>query len=172
MNGAALGPKTMKLIDLVKEVLPIFVTHKGGGDDKIIDELKQQGVASDLAIALIEFVPLAFTRNILEGEGPVFANCYARVSETGGRTEEKPLAASPVYRAALACARQTPGGDAYLAVAGRSAEFKAVNELVCGGSMLEDLRLTPPLFMHPHEADCSAYEERAEGSRKWWRFWK
>jgi hypothetical protein len=60
------------------------------------------------------------------------------------------------------------GRDDKFRVAGRSAEFRAGNELLNKGSKLGDIGFTPSVFMWPEEGPGS---EPPVPKKPWWRVW-
>ena len=120
----------------------------------IYKALLADGLQPPLAARLIEFVPLAYGRVLLTKTGARFSDSFQRKLPTGV-LQEHLLSSEPVWSAALEFARSesqrhTSAQD-FLAVAGRSAEFQAANELLNRGSKLENLVFTPYLLLWPED---------------------
>jgi hypothetical protein len=118
-------------------------------DAEIVRALVAQGADAALAEKLVDFVPIAFGRPVLERLG-------VRASEEGvlvvGGVERRfRLMADPVFADAVALAREayTRGsmpGDVFRAVVMRGAELRAVNEALTAGAKAQDLSLSAPCF--------------------------
>jgi hypothetical protein len=118
-------------------------------DEEIVDALVSLGAEKRHAIALVDFLPIAFGR-------PVLAKLGVRVSETGEihegeATRTLRLLDDPVFADAAALANAayehgTMPADVFRALALRGAELGAVNQALSKGSKAEDLLLSPPMF--------------------------
>ena len=97
---------------------------------------------------------MAYARVLLENSGVRFPNCYERRLQDG-MLDKRPLSSEPVWNAALEFASVEAASGVskqdFMAVAMRSAEFQAANELLNGGSKLSDIRFTPCLLLWPEE---------------------
>jgi hypothetical protein len=56
--------------------------------------------------------------------------------------------------------------DVFLAVAGRSPEFRAVNQALHAGSRAEDLECSPPVLVWSEEVTGAGAPPKS-----WWQFW-
>jgi hypothetical protein len=101
-------------------------------DDEVWERLTGAGVEPWLAERLLIFLPMAFTRRLLQDVA--FSDV---VMTPGGRVS---LSAEPVFVAALARAHQA-GREEIERIALRSAEFNAINSALNDGSQLSDLVL-------------------------------
>ncbi len=123
--------------------------------------------------SLVELVPMAYCRVLLADMGTRFPETFQRYRGDGTTTPARPLASEPVWVAAMDFAkREIESGlsrNDKLRVAGRSAEFRAANELLYKGSKLEDLGFTPPVFMWPEEGPDS---DPPVPRKPWWRVWR
>jgi hypothetical protein len=121
-------------------------------DKEIYQALLAEGVERQLAAGLVEFLPIAYCRLILADSGLRFSTTFRRVL-SDGTIREQPFSSEPVWNAAVAFARAEVERGAtpkdLLAVAGRSAEFDAANQLLHSGSKLKDIALTVPLLTWP-----------------------
>jgi len=86
---------------------------------------------------------------MLRSSGIQFSETYFLRSELRVE-EEKYFSDESFFQEAVAVAKSKSGlssGDFFLAVAGKSAEFRAVNNALNAGSCLEHLVLTPPVIV-------------------------
>ena len=101
-------------------------------DDEVWERLTAGGVEPWLAERLLIFMPMAYTRRLLQNV--TFPDAIAA---PGGRVI---LQNEPVFVAALARA-QVAGRDEVMRIATRSSEFNAINNALNGGATLEHLQL-------------------------------
>ena len=138
--------------------------------------LGKAGIPAQLAAEIVEFLPVAFARALLDGMGIQFGDHYVRQTAQGRVIGQKLLADEPVYREGLAIAGEVSarGEEAFLAVAGRSPEYRAISRAMNAGSAAEDLRCAPLVVLANHE-DPRHFDDTSGGSqpraRAWWRFW-
>src|SRR5262252_9393415 len=115
--------------------------------------LVAQGVDRPTAARLVEFLPMVYCRLLLTGIGLQFPETYRRALPDGTTTPPTRLSRDPLWNELMSFARSeiTGGveGQQLLAIAGRSAEFDAVNQLLNRGSKPADLRLTETVLMWP-----------------------
>jgi hypothetical protein len=166
----------MTVRDAILLAPPVFAAHARGGLRAIRLGLEAAGVPPRLAIEVVEFLPLALARALLDGMGVHFEDYYARQTSGGRVIGQKLLADEPVFREGLAAADEMSGdGAAYLAVAGRSAEYQAINRAMNAGARPEDLRCAPPVVFADHD-DERRFDDTSGGvqprAHAWWRLWK
>jgi hypothetical protein len=116
--------------------------------------------------AVLELVPLAFGRVLLDGMGIVFSDEYVRIDENGTERLRRKLGDEPLFREALELAPEvmaTSGQDVFTAVAIRSSELQAVNNALNAGADPSGLMMSAPVMVW--------VEERAEKKRPWWKVW-
>src|SRR5262249_34402512 len=99
-----------------------------------------------------------YCRVVLADSGVGFSDMFHR-KLPDGTFQEQALSAEPLWNAATAFARaEIESGVArkgLLALAARSAEFNAANQLLQQCSKLKDIRFTPVLFPWPEDGpDC------------------
>jgi hypothetical protein len=119
---------------------------------------------------LVEFVPLAFGRSLMDGMGIAFDDEYVRIDAEGHERLRRKLLDEPIYRQALRIAPQvlaTEGQEAFLSIAGRSAEFQAVNEALHAGSNPEDLQASAPVMQWSDERHAAPPPD----TKPWWKVW-
>ncbi len=138
--------------EIISKAVTILRALRSAEDDVLYRALVQAGIERQVAARLIEFLPMAYCRLILAASGARFPNVFRRVL-ADGTSEERPLSSEPVWNAAVAFAegeseRGVPAED-LLAVAARSAEFHAANQLLQGGAKLENLAFEPTVLESP-----------------------
>ena len=166
----------MTVREAIMLAMPVFSGHARGGRSVIRDELEKAGIPRKLAAEIVEFLPLALARAMLGGMGVHFEDHYVRQTAGGRVIGRKPLADEPVFREGLAVAGElSAGGEAFVAVAGFSAEYQAINKALNAGSRPEDLRCAPPVVFAEHDDD-RAFDDTSGGTqpraKSWWQFWK
>lgn len=147
----------MQLHDAVNKAIAAFHTRRESDEHEIVEMLVASGIEKPLAAKLVEFVPLAFFRAMMEESGVQFADYFLRLGPEGKPADERKLNQEPVYmealKMALAEAKAGRGGEDYLAVARRSAEFQAINNALHDGAKLEDLVCAPPVLLWSESSD-------------------
>jgi hypothetical protein len=141
-----------ELNQYISRTVAIFRSAPNLSEVEIYRKLVNEGLERPLAARLVEFVPMAYCRLLLEKSGAQFVDSFQRVTPDG-LSRERPLASEPIWIAAMAFAHaevrnRVPSSD-LLAVAGCSAEFQAANVLLHKGSSLQNLAFTPPLLPWP-----------------------
>jgi hypothetical protein len=138
----------MSLADSIRQALPFFVDHAASDTRALRLALQQAGHPVEFAAELVEFMPLAFGRLLLEGTGVQLSDVYSRLDREGCEKVQARLIDEPVYRQALAIAREVASQDqvAFMAVAGRSSELNAVSKALYAGSKPESLLVSPPVL--------------------------
>ncbi len=116
-------------------------------DEDIFRRLTETGLAPRTAARIVEFLPAAYCRVLLEHAGVRFAETFQRHRSDGSISPHMPLAKEPIWREAIEFAHnEIEGGVSHqgrLQVAARSAEFQAINNLLKEGSKLEHLVVGP-----------------------------
>lgn len=141
---------TSRALDrIIPRVVKLLRESQHLADDEIRKELVRQGIDPDMALRLVEFLPMAYARLVFQRSGARFSDRFKRVGRDG-TLREYVLADEPVWKPALGfaqheIARGTPGSE-LVAVAARSAEFQAANELLNKGSKLKDIVFTPTVL--------------------------
>jgi hypothetical protein len=122
-------------------------------DQDIMSELVSTDIAPLIAARIVEFVPSAFARLLLGPTGVRFSPSFVRQSAEGVSVEQR-LDSEPVWaeiNSFAATGGKKLGRAEWLAIAGRSAEFEAVNRLLNSGSSPHDIVLAPLSFQWPVE---------------------
>lgn len=156
--------------------MPVFAAHGRGGLFAVRTELERAGVPRQLAAEVVEFLPLAFARALLDGMGVRFAEHYVRQTSGGRVIGRKLLADEPVFREGLAAADEVSAdGAAFMAVAGFSREYRAVNAELNAGARAEDLGCVPPVVFAEYD-DERRFDDTSGGvqprAKSWWQFWR
>lgn len=140
-----------RLSEIIPKAVAILRKSQHLNNEQVHKELVKEGIRSDIAAHLVEFVPMVYARLILQRSGARFPNSFKRV-HLDGSLEERVLANEPVWNAAVAFASSELGrgaGSELLAVATRSAEFHTANQLLNQGSNLQNIVFTPALLTWP-----------------------
>ena len=140
-----------KVNAVISKAVAAMRSAPSSGDVEIYGMLVADGLKPAVAARLVEFLPMAYCRLLLKDSGVRFPNTFQRKQANGKISSERLLSSEPVWKAAIAFARDESErgisrGD-LLAVAARSAEFQVVNQMLNQGSNLRDIALTPALLM-------------------------
>jgi hypothetical protein len=139
--------------DSISKAIAVIRDSPSSDDVEVYRKLVGEGIEPLLAARLIEFLPMAYCRLLLESSGVRFSENYQRKLSDGRIPQEQALISLPVWNAMMAFGRDEIrrglSPKDLLAVALRSAEFQAVNRLLNKGSKLSDLVLTPTLLTWP-----------------------
>jgi hypothetical protein len=141
--------------ELIVKAVSIFRVSTDLDDDALLKRLVSDGVEHRLAARLVEFLPMAYARLMLEKSVARLPDSYLRMSTTGDlRTH--PLDSEPVWNASIEYARaEVAKGISpqdLLAVAGRSAEIDAANKMLNAGFALKDCDISPSRLLWPEDA--------------------
>jgi len=135
----------------------LFRTSPQFDDMEMFSALLARGISRRLAARLIEFVPMAYCQVVLGKLGIRFSESFRR---GGTQSRSRPLSSEPVWRAACSLAAseasQGIGQQEMLLVAGRSAEFQAVNNLLKQGSKAAEITLTVPVLLWPEDGSAKS----------------
>jgi hypothetical protein len=118
-------------------------------DLEIVRALVAQGATAAHAEKLVDFVPIAFGRPVLERMGVRASDRGVFVEgniERSFRLLDDPLFADASALARDAYARGTVPSDLFQAIAMRGAELAAVSEALASGASTRNLTLSPPRF--------------------------
>lgn len=163
--------------DAILLAVPAFATHDRGEPSAVRGELEKAGVPPPLAAEIVEFLPIALARAMLNGMGIGFADHYIRQTALGRVIGQKLLGDELVYREGLVIAGEISGmgEDVFMAVARWSPEYQAIRRAMNGGTPAEDLQCAPPVMLANHE-DQRAFDDTSGGAqprvKAWWQFWK
>jgi hypothetical protein len=134
---------------LIAKAVDIFRRSPGLEESEIFESFLMLGMDRKTAARLVVFLPMAYCYQMLP-QVPFPGTFQLRLAD-GRISEERQLSSEPLWREATEFARTESkyglSKNDILLVAGRSAEFNAINQLLNRGSKLEDIRLTCPLFV-------------------------
>jgi hypothetical protein len=155
----------------IKRYIDYLVSHPDVDDEVVLDALTQSGLEQYRVFELLIWVPMAFGRAVLERPEFRLPSTYQLMSADGQKFAQRRFADEPVYVEALRIATTAAGGglprNDFLAIAGRSAEFRAVNDALLKGSELKNLAPSEPVVSFPDQSS----EPRQDTKRPWWKFW-
>jgi hypothetical protein len=139
--------------ELISKAVAAFRSSPSRGDIEIHEALIAEGLEAQTAARLVEFLPMAYCRLLLGNSGVQFSSSFQRQEANSQVSSERQLSSEPVWDGVVAFAREEVKRGAspkdLIAVAGRSAEFDAVNQMLNKGSNLKDIVLTPTLLTWP-----------------------
>jgi hypothetical protein len=142
---------------------------------EIFQRLLAHGIERPMAAQLVIILPYAYARVGLAGCGVMFSNEYICLAEGAEPCRQGCLDDLPLWREAIAFARHEvangAGGDALLAVAGRSAQVNSINKALHDGKKLQHLVLGPTVSLWPEFAASLDWGPIAEQKLPWWRLW-
>jgi hypothetical protein len=167
----------MTVRDAILRAVPVFAAHAQGGLFTIRGELEKAGIPAPLAADLVEFLPLALARALLDGMGIRFDDHYVRQTAQGRVIGQKQLLDEPVFREGLTAADEVGrmGEAAFMAVAGWSPEYRAIKQAMNAGSPAADLHCGPPVML-ANSGDRRAFDDTSGGrqlrAKAWWQFWR
>lgn len=167
----------MTVRDAILLAVPVFAARSRDDASAVRGELEKVGIPARLAAEVVEFLPVAFARAMLHGMGIQFADHYVRQTSGGRVIGQKLLTDEPVYREGLAIAGEVSaaGEDAFMAVAGWSPEYRAINRAMNSGAPAGDIQCAPLVVLANHE-DGRYFDDTSGGtqprSKSWWRFWR
>jgi len=130
----------------VTSAMPIFSRHNDDDDEVLLEALCAAGHDRQVAINLIVFMPIAFTRVLFAGTGVNFCDSFVHMGRFGKLAPLQSLTDEPVFRAALALARSGISKDILRMVACRSAEYDAIQDALDDGARLKDLVISPTIL--------------------------
>ena len=132
-------------------------------EEELAAKFVGHGFNLEEARRLIAFLPLAFGRVLLRRMGARVQSTYMRTAPNGAAVERR-LDKNEFWREISdfvdeQVIRGLSGGDLLL-LAGRSAEFDAVNQLLNQGSDARAIVLSPPVFSWIDESDDESLDNR------------
>ncbi|HYH69167.1 MAG TPA: hypothetical protein VD866_31020 [Urbifossiella sp.] len=163
--------------DAILLAVPVFEEHQRDGLADLRTALEEAGIPRALSAEVVDFLPLALARSLLDGMGVRFADHYVRRTAQGQVIGTRALADEPVFREglAIACEVSTLGTAGFLAVAERSEEYRAVGRALDAGGRATELECHPPVVSAGYD-DRRAFDNTSGGrqprERAWWWPWK
>lgn len=129
----------------VRKSIPIIGSEGRSMDDpELIKLLSRHEIPEEDAIEIVLFVPTAFTRRIItEVSWPnYYLDYYSERKQIKKRYRDNPRYLI-IEAETVVFLNSKPGGEIIINIAGRSAEFKAINQLLQNGSKIEDIQVSP-----------------------------
>jgi hypothetical protein len=150
--------------------------------DEVVTALVGEGVGQVDARLLVRFVPCALSYPMLRRLGVTSFPSFYVVRARSRRVVHLPLAGEHYFTAALDWAErlfaQDPADrplsvEAWNAVAGRSAEMDAVNNMLAshGAEALRGAAISPMVLAGITAEEIAASRSGGQAPRPWWRFW-
>lgn len=140
-------------------------------DEEIYSELVRNGIERRVAARAVEFLPMAYCRELLHSSGARWSETFTRLLPSGAVSEPCDFNADPVWQTAVRLVRSEIqsglGLESIQAVAARSPQYRAAQELISNGSELANIAFTSPILMWPEDGPSV----RIETKRPWWRRW-
>ena len=132
-------------LNKLTELIEIFHKNRQADNPALAEILITDGVDEEIVWKIILFMPIAFNRVMLAPKGINFPSTYIILSDETTQIE-KNFTEEEIFKQSILLAQSKTGnmnGDKWLSVAGRSAEFHAINDMLkSGGSQLKDIKLT------------------------------
>jgi hypothetical protein len=165
----------MTVRDAILRAVPVFAANPGRGRDELRAELSKTGIPVALAAEVVEFLPIAVARAMLDGMGVRFADHYVRQTAQGRVIGQKRLDEEPVFREGLALADEIGrmGEAALMAVVNYSPEYQAISKALNSGSQSHELTCAPPTMLANND-DQRVFDDTSGGTQSnkpWWKFW-
>jgi hypothetical protein len=136
--------------EAIARALKIFRESPELDDEGAFRALIDRGVERSIAARIVEFLPIAYCRVLLLNSGVQFSNSFVRAASP---LKIQSLSSEPVWIFCLAYAEsEIRGGTArreMLMVAGRSAEFQAINQMLEKGAEPKNVALTTISLLWP-----------------------
>lgn len=180
----------IQLKNFVATAVELFRKHQDLEELDLLKILVDNGIPIDISRRLIEFMPTAYGRVFLGNSDVNFTEYYERIDVESGKAkviEKRKLTDNPIYVEAFKFAQEEVNydydKDDFWAIAGRSAEMQAINNLLNQGSNLEDITFTPLGLTWEDDSQSDFYKigkysivdevvEDSEVKKSWWQIWK
>jgi len=155
----------------IRTYVDYLLSHPEADDEVVVNALMQSGLGKYRTFELVLWVPMAFGRAVLEGLDFTLPDTFQLMSSDGQQFTRRRFSDEPVYveahRFAVTFVAQGFPRNDLIAIAGRSAEFKAVNDALLKGSELKNLQPGEPVVSFPDPSS----EPKLDANRPWWKFW-
>jgi len=137
-------------IENIRKAIAILTQMSGRETNaEVLEEFHKNGIQEPEASTIHLFLPVAGCRRLLPNMA--WADDYQIQYRSDAKTVSKKWSKTPAYCAVLQEVDRffatRPGNEKVLKIASRSAEFRAINDLLLRGSKLEDLKLTPQVVV-------------------------
>ena len=151
--------------DLIARVVPLFAEHQHSDDDTLLDAIVALNIDRQQAVALLDFMPIAFFHVVADGKIADIPDHYVRYSSDQNPIGNVLFVDEPIYVAARHYAENEHETGGHDPVSMRSAEFRAMNGMLHKGTPMGRIRLGPSVIMDYTPDDSPTTD------RPWWRFW-
>lgn len=166
----------MEIRAAVQIAVGVFHEHKASTWKTLGEALQEAGIPKALSNRLLEFMPLAFSRAMVDDLGIEFSENYVRIDSKTNRKISRMLMDEPAYSESLAFAAslvaEQKAGEEFISVVTRSSEFVAINKALNDGSRPEDLVSSPPILLWDEEDKDQSGAAGQGQNRSKWKFWK
>ncbi|MDB5307858.1 MAG: hypothetical protein JWO38_2060 [Gemmataceae bacterium] len=164
----------MTVTEAIRRAVPVFAAHPTADVYFIRDRLVSDGIPVPLAADIVEFLPLAVARAVLDGMGIRFADEYVRQTPRGQTVGLKKLMDEPVYREGLTVAGEISemGDEVFLALIERSPEYQAIRKALDTGARPEDLECAAPTMIATDGDVRPSSRLPGRTDKAWWQFWR
>ena len=137
----------------VQAAIEVIVAAKTSlSDAELFDAFINNGIPKKDAIEILLFLPIAFVRQLLPGIQ--WPDTYITMDSHKNKVQQQ-YANTAFYKIIFSTATKyinsKPGGDAIIKMAGRSAEFHAINQLLLDNPSLDvnKIKLTETVLIQP-----------------------
>jgi hypothetical protein len=128
----------MNLTHLVDRLVEAIERNPELDDDALEGMLLDHGADVRTARELLLFVPIAWCRALFQHAGPTFPRTFG-LFQNGAFAPERALADEPAFVEGLLAAKRCKKRDLFFSVAGRSADFNAINQALHGSETRDPL---------------------------------
>lgn len=134
----------------ISRAIKIFLLNPEADDKPMLSILEDHGIPNKSANYLVLYIPLAFSRIVCKDLAVNFTNEYVEHYQDG-KTETGSLSNNEMFLQVQKCSEQIIsegiGSDSILNIAGRSHEFKLVNDALNKGIELSKVKFSSIHFV-------------------------
>lgn len=150
-NDGSLDCQAKATRQSMQAAVQVMRSNPRATNPEIFELLIKGGMDRSMAVQLVYLLPTAYTRLILADSVAYFPETYLCNDGKGGVREWNRFDEIPLWPEVIAFAKHEISsgvkGDALGLVAGRCAEFDAINQALHAGESIENLVCMPPMFM-------------------------
>ena len=132
----------------VKKSIDIIANSKSLDSKELLNSLVKNGIEERAAVEIVLFLPIAFIRKWLtDVHWPkTYLECYPNSKRVSRRFSDNQQF-TVMEKVVDQYWNEELDKDVILSIAGRSAEFDAINQLLHDGGKLEDIKLTETVII-------------------------
>lgn len=134
----------------ISQAIEVFSKNANVEDRPMLDILKNNNIPNNIAILLLFYIPLAFSRIVCKHLDVQFSDEFVE-HYNNGITRTGILSQNQLFRQVYLFVENVMNGgidsDSILSIAGRSHEFKLVNDALNKGFEAKDLKFSPIQFV-------------------------